>query len=133
MHGMTLPAMLITRQCLAYLEGNNVWPCTVKLNVVIISTHRGVGISTISHAEPSSAQTREMQCTQVVIPQVLAKGMVVLVMVVCRIIRLNIVKVAHDFQRQIKRFIADDLGLTNSYDTWHGTQCHANCLYAVCI
>ena len=30
------------------------------------------------------------------------------------------VEVAHDFQLQIKNYIANDLRLVNSYDTWHG-------------
>ena len=33
---------------------------------------------------------------------------------------LNIVEVAHDNQPVVKRFVTDDLNLTNSYDTWHG-------------
>ncbi len=33
---------------------------------------------------------------------------------------LNIVEVAHDNQSVVKKFVTDDLKLTNSYDTWHG-------------
>ena len=39
------------------------------------STHRVDGISTISRREHSTAQTRELQCTKAVIPQVIARGM----------------------------------------------------------
>ena len=33
---------------------------------------------------------------------------------------LNVAEVAHDFQQQIKNYVANDLQLVNSYDTWHG-------------
>ena len=29
-------------------------------------------------------------------------------------------EVAHDIQRSVSRYVTDSLGLTNSYDTWHG-------------
>eukprot|EP00731_Ephydatia_muelleri_P030535 Em0022g49a len=51
------------------------------------------------------AQTREVVCTKMVLPQVIARG-------------LNITEVAHDYQATIKKYI-EELGMMNSYDTWH--------------
>ena len=45
----------------------------------LISTHKIIGISTISHAEHSVAQTRELARTKVVIPQLQARGSYILV------------------------------------------------------
>ncbi len=33
---------------------------------------------------------------------------------------LNVVEVAHDMQHQVSRYVTSDLGLKNSFDTWHG-------------
>ena len=33
---------------------------------------------------------------------------------------LNVVEVAHDNSPSVKSYIIQDLGLINSYDTWHG-------------
>ena len=33
---------------------------------------------------------------------------------------LNVVEVAHDYQPAVKKYIVDDLGMVNSFDTWHG-------------
>ena len=44
-------------------------------------------------------------------------------MYVCMImlyLGLHVTEVAHDYQPQVKRFIVDELGLVNSFDTWHG-------------
>ena len=38
------------------------------------STMKIVGISTISRGEHHVAQTRELECTKVVVPQVIARG-----------------------------------------------------------
>ena len=38
------------------------------------STNRIVGISTVSRTDHGIAQTRELQCTKIVIPQVIARG-----------------------------------------------------------
>ena len=38
------------------------------------STMKIVGISTISRGEHHVAQTREQECTKVVVPQVIARG-----------------------------------------------------------
>ena len=42
--------------------------------------------------------------------------------VLTRFVSLNITKVAHDYNTQliIRMYIAVDLGLVNSFDTWHG-------------
>ena len=39
------------------------------------STRRIVGIATISRAEHRVAQTREVACTKIVLPQVIARGL----------------------------------------------------------
>ena len=33
---------------------------------------------------------------------------------------LNVVEIAHDYQAQVQKYIVNELGLINSYDTWHG-------------
>lgn len=33
---------------------------------------------------------------------------------------LNVTEVAHDSQVQVKKYVCEELGLLNSYDTWHG-------------
>ena len=35
-------------------------------------------------------------------------------------IGLNITEVAHDYNTQLRTYVAVDLGLVNSFDTWHG-------------
>ncbi len=35
-------------------------------------------------------------------------------------IGLNIVEVAHDIQAQVASYVKKELGVVNSYDTWHG-------------
>jgi hypothetical protein len=72
------------------------------------STQKIVGISTIARTEHSVPQTREVACTKEVLPQVIARG-------------LRVTEVAHDIQQQVSRYVVS-LGLTNSYDTWHGTK-----------
>ena len=34
---------------------------------------------------------------------------------------LDVKKVAHDFQPQIRKYLENDLHCLNSFDTWHGT------------
>ena len=47
---------------------------------------------------------------------------------------LHVTEVAHDIQQQVSRFV-NELGLVNSYDTWHGGkdcipgQCAASLMY----
>lgn len=73
------------------------------------STHKIIGISTISRVDHATAQTRELACTKVVLPQVIGRG-------------LRVVEVAHDIQAQVSKYVKETLGLVNSYDTWHGTK-----------
>ncbi|KAL5505739.1 hypothetical protein EMCRGX_G007225 [Ephydatia muelleri] len=82
------------------------------------STHRIVRISTLSRQQHRVAQTREVACTKIVLPQVIARG-------------LNITEVAHDYQATIKQYV-QQLGMVNSYDTWHGTKNVAKQLRHIC-
>eukprot|EP00731_Ephydatia_muelleri_P034941 Em0087g10a len=59
------------------------------------------------------AQTREVACTKIVLPQVIARG-------------LNITEVAYDYQATIKLYVRQ-LGMVNSYDPWHGKGEHQSC------
>ena len=36
-----------------------------------------------------------------------------------RVIGLKVTEVAHDFQIGVKKYVTEELGLVNSYDTWH--------------
>ncbi|KAL5502884.1 hypothetical protein EMCRGX_G009733 [Ephydatia muelleri] len=56
------------------------------------STRRIVGITTLSRPEHRVAQTREVACTEIVLPQVIARG-------------LNVTEVAHDYQSTIKTYV----------------------------
>ncbi|KAL5509013.1 hypothetical protein EMCRGX_G004292 [Ephydatia muelleri] len=76
------------------LESHSTVPCMAG------STRRIVG------SPLSLDQTREVACTKVVLPQVIARG-------------LNVTEVAHDYQSTIKTYV-EQLGKDNSYDTWHG-------------
>eukprot|EP00731_Ephydatia_muelleri_P000668 Em0001g668a len=87
-------------------------------HIVHFSTHRIVGISTLSRQQHRVAQTREVACTKIVLPQVIARG-------------LNITEVAHDYQATIKLYVRQ-LGMVNSYDTWHGTKNVAKQLRHIC-
>ena len=44
---------------------------------------------------------------------------------------LRICEVAHDYQVQVSRYVTDELGLLNSYDTWNGKFGMVNCVYAM--
>eukprot|EP00731_Ephydatia_muelleri_P035532 Em0133g2a len=70
-------------------------------HIVHFSTYRIVGISTLSRQQHRVAQTREVACTKIVLPQVIARG-------------LNITEVAHDYQATIKLYVRQ-LGMVNSY------------------
>eukprot|EP00731_Ephydatia_muelleri_P019113 Em0011g1153a len=60
----------------------------------------------------------KVACTKIVLPQVIARG-------------LNITEVAHDYQATIKLYVRQ-LGMVNSYDTWHGTKNVAKQLRHIC-
>ena len=87
------------------------------------STHKIIGISTISRTEHNTAQTRELACTKEVLPQVLSRGMGsderFYRLLLCNA-GLNITEVAHDMQLQVAKHIKNDLQFVNSFDTWHG-------------
>ena len=111
--------------------------CTSSLHCAC-STQKIVGVATISRTDHSVAQIREVACTKVVIPQVTNRGQAMFMLLKC--IRclygmyfpynfgLHVTEVAHDIQQQVSRFI-DELGLVNSYDTWHGGK---NCIPGQC-
>ena len=42
--------------------------------IFMYSHHKIVGISTLSRKEHTTAQTRELECTKIVIPQVMDRG-----------------------------------------------------------
>ena len=139
-----MPAMIplqmhITPLCLVCLEGNisriymHVTPLQAKLSC--ISTHKILGISTISRAEHSVAQTREQACTKVVIPQVQARGLCTSVaqkiVFIILYTDLTITEVAHDIHSGVTNYVTKTLKLVNSYDTWHGNL--YACLPCLCL
>ena len=87
--------------------------------LTICSDHKIVGISTLSRKEHATAQTRETECTKIVLPQVMNRStclyrvhmcvhVVTLVYpwVLCPtlllfLVGLNIKEVAHDYQPTI--------------------------------
>ena len=75
------------------------------LELYVTSTHKIVGISSLSQPNHGAAQSREYQCTQVVLPQVIARGEIVLsilhIAMYAVLVGLKVVKleVAHDFQQ----------------------------------
>ena len=36
------------------------------------------------------------------------------------IVGVNVTEVAHDFQVTVMKYVTTELGIINSYDTWHG-------------
>ena len=78
MHGMIPRPMHTTVQCHACLEGMHVellgFLSSVDRIFMWHSTHKIVGISTISRAAHATAQTRELACTKDVLPQVIDRG-----------------------------------------------------------
>ena len=88
------------------------------------STYTIIGVSTLSRIEHSVAQTREFECSKVVVPQVQARGLfqcLVSKISISYCSGLRVVEVAHDKQLQVSKFVKNDLKLLNSFDTWHGT------------
>ena len=80
MPAMTLRQMHFTLLCRVCQAGEEtfidsgavyLWPCNVQCS---FSSHKVVGISTVSRKEHPIAQTRELECTQRVIPQVQKRG-----------------------------------------------------------
>ena len=94
---------------------------------MVCSTEKIVGLCTISRVDHSTAQTRELECTKVVIPQVIYQGNQCTLcdsesgkFMCCFATGLRVVEIAHDMQTQVTRYVTAELGLINSYDTWHG-------------
>ena len=78
MHGMILVLMHTTQQYPVWLEGTCMHVCTLcsyMLAILQCSTRRIVGIATLSRPESRVAQTREVACTKIVLPQVIARGL----------------------------------------------------------
>ena len=80
---------------------------------------------TLSRKDHICAQTRELACTKLVLPQVIGKSRVQIIKKLFTIIMyytigLNVVEVAHDNAPSVKAYIVQELNLINSYDTWHG-------------
>ena len=79
--------------------------------------------------EHAIAQTREFQCTKVVLPQVIGRGEIIIYLNISFIfmlsyiiyLGLNVTEVGHDMQAQVSKYVTETLQLINSYDTWHGT------------
>lgn len=71
---MILQRMRIIPRFHAYQEGKYTIHATVCSLHHINSTHKIVGISTLSRADHGAAQSREYQCTRVLLPQVLSRG-----------------------------------------------------------
>ena len=95
------------------------------------STKRILAYVTVSRKERAIAQTRELEATKAVLPQVLEQGGILhacehlllvfmVTMYMCVYTDLKIMKVAHDNATSVKSYITKDLHLLNSYDTWHG-------------
>ena len=120
--------MHTTIQCHACLEGVHVellgFLSSVNRIFMWHSTHKIVGISTISRAAPATAQMRELACTKDVLPQVIDRGeFSCLCQISCELSMCDInigLHVVDDIQAQVAKCIRETLGLVNSYDTWHG-------------
>ena len=91
---MTPLQMLFIPLCLACQEGTSNFltckcsiQCHVQMDIhvhvffpvacdlcILASNHKIVGISTLSRKEHATAQTRELECTKIVLPQVVERG-----------------------------------------------------------
>ena len=74
------------------------------------STHKIIGISTISRAEHSVAQTKELACTKVVIPQVQARCLCISIAQNISVhynlcIGLTITEVAYDIHSGVTNYV----------------------------
>ena len=79
MLGMIRKPMLTTPLFRAWVEGEfDLYISRVfflyTLRFVYISTHKIVGITTVSRPEHRVAQTHELECTKKVLPQVIERG-----------------------------------------------------------
>ena len=102
--------------------------CQICLTLVPFSTQKFLGITTLSRPEHSTAQTRELACTKVVLPEIIGLGLKIILCVqlehafsyLQKFSGLSVTEVAHDIQQSVSSYIKNKLKLTNSYDTWHG-------------
>ena len=125
MHDMTQQLTLTTQLYLVFQEGN-IKHCCYSFMICWHSTHRIIGCVTLSRKEHAVAQTRELEATKTVVPQVIEKGTTSTYnskQLNYYSLGLNVVEVAHDNCSSVKRFIIDDLNIVNSFDTWHGEIC----------
>ena len=83
------------------------------------------------YQEHTIAQTRELEATKALLPQVLEQGGILhacehllpvfmVTMYMCVYTDLKIMEVAHDNATFVKSYITEDLHLFNSYNTWYG-------------
>ena len=56
--------------------------CDVCDLCILASNHKIVGISTLSRKEHATAQTRELDCTKIVLPQVVERGTCIYIIIV---------------------------------------------------
>ena len=56
--------------------------CDVCDLCILSSNHKIVGISTLSRKEHATAQTRELECTKIVLPQVVERGTCIYIIIV---------------------------------------------------
>ena len=78
MLGMTPQLMPSTQPFPVYRAGRiHLATCVYSFIIIIsiCSTHKIIGVSTVSRKEHSTAQTRELECTKRVLPQVQRRGM----------------------------------------------------------
>ena len=99
---------------------------------IIYSTRKILSISTVSRSMHSVAQTRELVCTKIVLPQVIDRGMYICILnekkrriikkhiFLCSYIGLDVREIAHDVQSQVSHYVTSELKLQNTFDTWHG-------------
>lgn len=77
MLAMILQLTHTTPQCHVYQGGMIIMHAlgwSITLTNILYSTHKVVGVSTLSRLDHSSAQTREVECTRQVLPQVIGRG-----------------------------------------------------------
>ena len=82
----------------------------------------------MSRKKHTIAQTRELKCTEELLPQVIARGW--LYIYICLLggvvnmfffyVGFDIREVAHDYATTVSAYITNELKVLNSYDTWHG-------------
>ena len=74
MPGMTQQQMPTIQLCRAFQEGNVGLRLYDSLVLFSLQYSEDSGISTVSRTDHSIAQTRELVCTKIVVPQVVARG-----------------------------------------------------------